>query len=674
MAYGRLDVFWPDGKFETFLLADANISVGRSSGNSITLDTDTISRYHFSLTRDGNQVFISDLDSANGTFVDGTRLTDNERFTLRGGEEVQIGHLRMNFHVLDDMPTLPIDSLAEDTQRIEKEAVEFRIELQLPHIAVAPGSYTSVELTVHNTSQEVQQYVVAVGGLPEGWARVNRPIVEIDPEESTLVLINIKPLRRSDSKPGIYYALVGVHPREHPDSLLEAEMKVTILPFSGFGMALSPKRISTGEKARLHLHNQGSAPLPIYITGSSPNNVLDVLPVPSQLVLGPGQRTQAEIEAKPRRSRLFGKAQEHTFDVQVHSQDDAHFLVPSRGRLIDKPPLPTWALPVIGASVIGALLLVIVGLSGLFRSAPPPQILSFVVNNGSDQIARGEPLQVAWTVRDVEEIRLELDGEVLDQRAIETPDIVDSTGQYPIDNPFGQNYTLTLIAEGSSGQEARQDRIIRLFDRVAITSFTADPPQIVRYVRQTLTLNWEVVGDATISGLEPFLNGASAVETEGSLQAIGVAEDNLNLILTVRGEFDQMTQQALGVPAVPPECTSLPGEFTLHEGPNEDAAVVTSITSLTTLIVDGRDGSGGWLRFPVTENVLAWGPRDAFKCNENFVVDDLRVVAGEIASSTNAGGIAPPLTPVSVTPNPPTPSTAENTAESTISSTATPGN
>lgn len=669
MAYGRLDVFWPDGKFETFLLTDANISVGRSSGNTITLDTDTISRYHFSLMRDGNQVFISDLDSANGTYVDGTRLADNERATLRGGEEVQIGHLRMNFHVLDDMPTLPIDSLAEDTQRIEKEAVEFRIELQLPHIAVAPGSYTSVELTVYNTSQDVQQYVVAVGGLPEGWARVNRPIVEIDPEESTLVLINIKPLRRSDSKPGIYYALVGVHPREHPDTLLEAEMKVTILPFSGFGMALSPKRISTGEKARLHLHNQGSAPLPIYISGTSPDNGLDVLPVPSQLVLGPGQRTQAEIEVKPRRSRLFGQVQEHSFDVRVHSQDDAHFLVPSRGRLIDKPPLPTWALPVIGVSVIGAFLLVIIGLSGLFRPVLPPQILSFVVNSGSDQIARGELLHVAWTVRDAEEIQLELDGEVLDQRTIESSDIIDSTGQYSISDRFGQNYTLTLIVTGG-GQETREDYIIRLFDRIAITAFTADPPRIVRYVRQTLTLNWEVVGEATVSGLENFLDGASAVETEGSLQAIGIAEDNLNLILTVRGEFDQMMQQSLGVPAVSPECTSLPGEFTLHDQPHEDATIVTTITSLTTLVVDGRDGSGGWLRFPVTEGVLAWGPRDAFKCNENFVVDDLRVVAGETASNSNASGIAPPLTPVSVTPNPPT----LTATESPILSTATPGN
>ena len=30
MAYGRLDVFWPDGLFKTYLLTDSTISIGRS--------------------------------------------------------------------------------------------------------------------------------------------------------------------------------------------------------------------------------------------------------------------------------------------------------------------------------------------------------------------------------------------------------------------------------------------------------------------------------------------------------------------------------------------------------------------------------------------------------------------------------------------------------------------
>ncbi|MEO0565534.1 MAG: FHA domain-containing protein, partial [Chloroflexota bacterium] len=65
MAYGRLDVLFPDGNFRSFPLANQTESVGRSPGNTITLDAETISRYHFSITHDGGVVQLADMDSQN---------------------------------------------------------------------------------------------------------------------------------------------------------------------------------------------------------------------------------------------------------------------------------------------------------------------------------------------------------------------------------------------------------------------------------------------------------------------------------------------------------------------------------------------------------------------------------------------------------------------------------
>src|SRR5262245_10661467 len=73
--YGRLYVFWPDGMLKTYPLSEPNVSVGRSSGNTIMLDTGTISRYHFTITNQDGQVILTDLDSVNGTYVDGVKLT-----------------------------------------------------------------------------------------------------------------------------------------------------------------------------------------------------------------------------------------------------------------------------------------------------------------------------------------------------------------------------------------------------------------------------------------------------------------------------------------------------------------------------------------------------------------------------------------------------------------------
>ncbi len=49
-AYGRLDVFFPDGLFKTYLLTDPNTTIGRSNTSTIPIDDETLSRYHVNIT------------------------------------------------------------------------------------------------------------------------------------------------------------------------------------------------------------------------------------------------------------------------------------------------------------------------------------------------------------------------------------------------------------------------------------------------------------------------------------------------------------------------------------------------------------------------------------------------------------------------------------------------
>ena len=72
--YGRLDVYWPNGPIENFALEKTEIGIGRLPGNDIVLDTTTLSRYHVKISHTGGQVSITDLESINGTYVDGVRL------------------------------------------------------------------------------------------------------------------------------------------------------------------------------------------------------------------------------------------------------------------------------------------------------------------------------------------------------------------------------------------------------------------------------------------------------------------------------------------------------------------------------------------------------------------------------------------------------------------------
>ncbi|MFB0536434.1 MAG: FHA domain-containing protein [Anaerolineae bacterium] len=51
------------------------IIIGREAGNDVVISDPQVSRRHASLAWDGRQFIIQDLGSANGTFVNGERLT-----------------------------------------------------------------------------------------------------------------------------------------------------------------------------------------------------------------------------------------------------------------------------------------------------------------------------------------------------------------------------------------------------------------------------------------------------------------------------------------------------------------------------------------------------------------------------------------------------------------------
>lgn len=52
-----------------------------------------VSRRHARVSRRDDQVFIEDLNSLNGTFLNATRLVPELPYPLRGGDQVQLGRL-----------------------------------------------------------------------------------------------------------------------------------------------------------------------------------------------------------------------------------------------------------------------------------------------------------------------------------------------------------------------------------------------------------------------------------------------------------------------------------------------------------------------------------------------------------------------------------------------------
>jgi DNA-binding winged helix-turn-helix (wHTH) protein len=92
----RVWLVWND---RAIVLATGDNIIGRDPQCSVWLDASGVSRRHACLrmTAPGDQVFLEDLGSKNGTFLQGSRVVSQER--LADGDVIQIGSVELKFRV-----------------------------------------------------------------------------------------------------------------------------------------------------------------------------------------------------------------------------------------------------------------------------------------------------------------------------------------------------------------------------------------------------------------------------------------------------------------------------------------------------------------------------------------------------------------------------------------------
>jgi pSer/pThr/pTyr-binding forkhead associated (FHA) protein len=76
---------------ERYVLQD-DMTIGRDSGNNITINDSFLSERHAMFMRQDRSYFIKDLGSTNGTFVNSEKLDDTP-VQLIDGDKIQIGQL-----------------------------------------------------------------------------------------------------------------------------------------------------------------------------------------------------------------------------------------------------------------------------------------------------------------------------------------------------------------------------------------------------------------------------------------------------------------------------------------------------------------------------------------------------------------------------------------------------
>jgi pSer/pThr/pTyr-binding forkhead associated (FHA) protein len=126
------------------------ITIGRGPDCEIVLDDRQVSRLHARISWQGDHYEIEDLNSKNGTHLNGRDLTGAQ--PLRDGDEIQIA-LRFKLAFVDAGATAPLvfDSPVQKGLQLETATHQVLIDGKLLEPPLSPQQYRLLELIVQST-------------------------------------------------------------------------------------------------------------------------------------------------------------------------------------------------------------------------------------------------------------------------------------------------------------------------------------------------------------------------------------------------------------------------------------------------------------------------------------------------------------------------------------------
>ena len=168
------------------IILDRSLQVfGKSSSVDANIDNQYVSRRHFQVRCQDELFFISDLDSTNGTFINGERLKPQEERRLKDRDLIGLAEEQVVFRFSDPVKTMTFTSFPPDRDAKPPDA----------DLIVDPGSrdvwaagekldpplsrkeFNILEVLYLNRGNAVSRDEIAASGWPE------RPDGDVTPEE-----------------------------------------------------------------------------------------------------------------------------------------------------------------------------------------------------------------------------------------------------------------------------------------------------------------------------------------------------------------------------------------------------------------------------------------------------------------------------------------------------------
>ena len=127
----KLILQFKGANIKEFLLEKTAITIGRDPKNDIVIDNLAVSRFHTKITQQGNNYFVEDLQSGNGTFLNEQRI---DKEILKHNDAITVGKHTLVFMYDPVFPTAELGeaatSLLEETVIVSSESPYGRAEAE----------------------------------------------------------------------------------------------------------------------------------------------------------------------------------------------------------------------------------------------------------------------------------------------------------------------------------------------------------------------------------------------------------------------------------------------------------------------------------------------------------------------------------------------------------------
>ena len=195
----------PD-KGRSFEIKANAISIGRATENDIQLNDRSVSRRHARIFRRGNKYFVEDLESKNGTFVDGLRIKSGTEYEIKEGVPIAIGKTFFSLGKAYPEDVLAILDSVDLFKELEEEGGEVAIKdrpmtaQKNMELIYKVSNVLMQSLNIKQVLERILNYIM------ELLKRIDRGVIILTNKETGEISDVISIFKGGDPKSGVPYS------------------------------------------------------------------------------------------------------------------------------------------------------------------------------------------------------------------------------------------------------------------------------------------------------------------------------------------------------------------------------------------------------------------------------------------------------------------------------------